>query len=571
MKNKISTIKPYTRALMKAHLCSCGVDYKKMDKPIIAIANSWNEIVPGHVHLRELAERVKKGVFEAGGLPLEFNTIAVCDGIAQGHTGMKYSLPSRELIADSVETMVNGHGMFDGIVSLTSCDKIVPGMLMALNRLNLPSMVVLGGVMPNYIKPKESKAARQKFLAGELDEAGLVEVTKKYYPSAGACPFLGTANTMQGLTESLGMCLPGTSWMQALSEEQLLAAEEAGRQVVELVKKGVKARDIMTQDAFENAISVLLAMGGSLNACIHLPAIAHEAGIKIRPELFDEISRRIPFLASVTPNNNEYTTNDLQRAGGMPALMKELENHLYLDLPTVTMKTMKENIKDAKVLDREIIHSVEKPLDKEGGIALLKGNLARHGGYIKQSAVEKELLVFKGNARVFNCEEDFLEVFDAGGIQEYDAVIIRYEGPKGGPGMRELHRCTEVLSRYKNVALITDGRFSGASYGLSIGYLSPEAAEGGEIALVRDGDTVEIDVPNRTLHLAVSDEELANRRKHLEALKIEASQFLRMYAANTLSAADGAVRKDLISGTLADTLRQLDEGPKTWGSPEIQE
>jgi dihydroxy-acid dehydratase len=542
MENRLSTIKPYTRAILKGHLCSCGVDYKNMDKPIIAIANSWNEVVPGHVHLRELADRVKKGVVEAGGLPLEFNTIAVCDGITQGHDGMRYSLPSREVIADSVEIMVNGHGMFDGMVALSSCDKIVPGMLMAAARLNLPSLVVLGGVMPNHIKPKESKKARQQFLAGELDEAGLVEVTKKYYPSAGACPFLGTANTMQGLSEALGMALPKTSWMQALSEEQLLAAEEAGRQAVELVKKGIKPRDVLTLDAFKNAISVLLAMGGSLNACLHLPAIAHEAGIDLPLDLFDDISRKVPFLAGVTPNNNEYTTNDLQRAGGVPALMKEISAHLNMNALTVTGSTVAENIKDAKVLDREIIYHIENPIDKEGGIAVLKGNLAEDGALIKQSAVPEHLKSFVGDAIVFNCEEDFEEAYQAGKIREQHAVVIRYEGPKGGPGMREMHRCTEILGKYKNIALITDGRFSGASAGLSIGHVSPEAAEGGIIALVKDGDKITIDIASRSMTLVVSNEELEKRRLELEVVKREASKLLRLYSVSTASAATGAVR-----------------------------
>lgn len=542
IENRLSTIKPYTRAILKSHLCSCGVDYNKMDRPVIAIANSWNEIVPGHVHLRQLADRVKKGVMDAGGLPLEFNTIAVCDGIAQGHDGMKYSLPSREVVADSVETMVNAHGIFDGMVVLSSCDKIVPGMLMAAARLNLPSLVVLGGVMPNHIKPKESKAARQKFLAGELDEKGLVEVTKQYYPSAGACPFLGTANTMQGLSEALGMALPKSSWMQALSEEQLDAAEAAGRQAVELVKKDIRPRDILNLEAFKNAISVLLAMGGSLNACLHLPAIAHEAGIDLPLDLFDEISRNVPFIAGVTPNNNEYTTNDLQRAGGMPALMRELAPHLNLDALTVTGKTVHENTADAQVLDREIIHTLEQPIDHEGGIAVLKGNLANQGALIKQSAVPEDLRVFSGPAIVFNSEEEFLEAFEADKIMEGHAVVIRYEGPKGGPGMRELHRCTEVLAKFKKIALITDGRFSGASAGLSIGYLSPEAAEAGNIALVHNGDMIEINVAKRVLSLNVTEEELALRKEQLEILKREASKFLRLYSSSAASAASGAIR-----------------------------
>ena len=542
MENSISKIKPYTRAILKAHLCSCGVDYKSMDKPVIAIANSWNEIVPGHVHLNVIAERIKKGVREAGGLPLEFNTIAVCDGIAQGHDGMKYSLPSRETIADSVEIMVKAHGIFDGMVVMSSCDKIVPGMLMAAGRLNIPSLVFLGGVMPNHIKPYESKNARKAFLAGELDEKGLVEVTNQYYPSAGACPFLGTANTMQGLSEALGMALPKTSWMQALSDEQLEAAEEAGRQAVELVRQGITPKQIMTREAFENAVAVLLAMGGSLNACLHLPAIAHEVGVDLPFSIFDEISRHVPFIAGVTPNNNLYTTNDLQRAGGIPALMQEIRDLIHPEALTVTGQSVGENISGAEVLDREIIYPLAKPINEEGGIAVLKGNLAVDGALIKQSAVSSELRTFKGPARVFNSEEDFVDAYDQGLIEEGDAIVIRYEGPKGGPGMRELHRCTEVLGKFKRAALITDGRFSGASAGLSIGYASPEAAEGGTIALVEDGDVIEIDVNSRVLSLLVSDEVLAERKEKLEILKKEASKFLRLYATTTASAAKGAVR-----------------------------
>ena len=542
MENRLSTIKPYTRAILKAHLCSCGVDYKSMDKPVIAIANSWNEIVPGHVHLNVIAEHIKKGVIQAGGLPLEFNTIAVCDGIAQGHEGMQYSLPSRETIADSVEVMVKAHGIFDGMVVMSSCDKIVPGMLMAAGRLDIPSVVFLGGVMPNHIAPYESKEARKQFLAGELDEEGLVEVTKKYYPSAGACPFLGTANTMQGLSEALGMALPKTSWMQALSDEQLEAAEEAGRRAVQLVREGITPKQIMTKEAFENAIAVLLAMGGSLNACLHLPAIAHELGVDLPFSLFDEISRRVPFLAGVTPNNNLYTTNDLQRAGGIPALMQEIRELIHPEALTVNGYTIGENIEGSEVLDREIIYPISRPINEEGGIAVLKGNLAEEGALIKQSAVAPELRTFQGPARVFNSEEDFVDAYDQGILQEGDAIVIRYEGPKGGPGMRELHRCTEVLGKFKRAALITDGRFSGASAGLSIGYLSPEAAEGGTIALVQDGDMIEIDVLNRQLTLKVSEDELADRREKLELLKKEASKFLKLYSSTTTSAARGAVR-----------------------------
>jgi len=546
MNNKLSTIKPYTRAILKGHLCSCGFSYSQFDKPIIAVANSWNEIVPGHVHLRELAEYVKEGIREAGGLPLEFNTIAVCDGIAQGHEGMKYSLPSRELIADTVETMVKAHGIFDGMVVMSSCDKIVPGMLMAAGRLNLPATVVLGGVMPSYIKPYESKQARRDFLDGKIGEEELVKVTNQYYPSAGACPFLGTANTMQGLSEALGMALPYTSWMRALSEGQLEAAKEAGRRTVQMVKEKVAPKDIMTREAFENAVSVLLAMGGSLNACLHLPAIAKEVGVDLPLELFDQLSRKIPFLAGVTPNNNLYTTNDLQRAGGVPALMKEIQSLIHPNALTVSGKTVAENIADADVADREIIKKLASPIDQEGGIAVLTGNLAKNGALIKQSGVAKEALQFRGKANVFHSEEEFVEAYEHGKIHEGDAVVIGYEGPKGGPGMRELHRCTEILNKYKHVALITDGRFSGASAGLSIGYVSPEAAEGGIIAFVENGDEIIIDVAARDITLNVAEDVLENRKAlFVQELKEMDSSFLQMYAQTTTSAATGAVRMNI--------------------------
>ncbi len=543
MTNVINKKAPFTKAIMKAHLCSCGVAYQNMDKPIIAIANSWNEIVPGHIHLRQLADRVKVGIEQAGGIGLEFNTISVCDGIAQGHAGMKYSLPSRDIVADSVEIMVKGHGIFDGMVALSSCDKIVPGMLMAAARINIPSLVVLGGVMPNFIKPKESKQARRDFLDGKLNEEKLVEISNQYYPGPGACPFLGTANTMQGLTEALGMALPNSSWMSALSDEQLEAAEQAGKQIVELVKKKVTPKQIMTLESFENAISVLLAMGGSLNACLHLPAIAHELGIHLPLELLDRISRRVPFIASVTPNSHEFTTNDLQRAGGMAALMNELKSYIHLDVLTVTGKTIGDNIAQYPVLDRDVIHSVASPVDPEGGIAVLKGNLAKDGALIKQSAVAGDLKLFTGPAKTFNSEEAFDQAYEQQLIEEGDVIVIRYEGPKGGPGMRELHRCTEILGKFKRVALVTDGRFSGASAGLSIGYVSPEAAEGGVIGLVEDGDMIMIDIENRSLHVQLSDEELVVRSKDFSFVSAESSALLRLYADSTKSAAFGAIRK----------------------------
>ncbi len=544
--NKLAQIGDYQRAIIKAHLCSTGLTYDNLNKPIIAVVNTWNEVNPGHIPLRELAGYVKAGVKAAGGTPLEFNTIAICDGIAQGHKGMKYSLPSRELITDSVEAMIQGHGIFDGAVLLGSCDKIIPGLLMAAARLNIPSILLTGGPMINYIPPIEHKKDRKLFLAGKLEERDLVERTMHYYTGPGVCPFLGTANTMGIISEALGMSLPGSSLHPAISALRRQAAEEAGRQIVQLIQKKLTPDKILIREAFENAISVLLAVGGSLNSVLHLLAIAIEARVDLDISIFDKISRRVPLLANITPNGDAHTVIDFYRAGGVPALLKELLPLIHGDIITVSGKTVKENLHNAKILNNKIIHSLKKPLASTGSIAVLKGNLAPEGALVKVSSVSTRQRIFKGRACVFDCEEKALEASRSGSIDSGSIVVIRYEGPQGGPGMREMHRVTEILQHQENIAVITDGRFSGATTGLSVGYVSPEAADGGPIALVRNGDLIEINIPERRLQLLIDEKELKQRKAEVKALeKLTESKFLQLYAVSTTSAVSGAVRKKI--------------------------
>jgi len=547
MNTTLSQLPAYQRAIAKGHLGSCGAIYKNLDRPIIAVVNSWNEIVPGHCHLRELAEDVKKGIIAAGGYPLEFNTIAICDGIAQGHNGMKYVLPSRELIVDSIEVMIRAHGIFDGMVLLGSCDKIVPAMLMAAARLNIPAAMVTGGPMINKIKPAESKTARQQFIRGEIDEEKLVEVTVDYYPTAGVCPFLGTANTMCIVAEALGMSLPGSAAIPAMSELRHQVAYDTGTIIMDLVKKDIKPRDIMNKVAFDNTIAVVLAMGGSLNTILHLPAIAHECGLNVTYDDFDRISRYAPLITRVVPNSQEYTVADLYPVGGILTIMNELRSILHLETLAINGKTLGENTVDAKPADGTIIHTVAKAFTTEGGIAVLRGNIAPEGAVVKSSAVPSEMWIFSGPAKVFNSEENCMDAIDNGGIVPGDVVVIRYEGPIGGPGMREMHRATEVIGKVGNVAIVTDGRFSGASGGLSIGYLSPEAAEGGPIGLVETGDRIDINIFERSIHLQVDDEELNHRRANAKPLlqHEEESEFLKLYGLTTTSSAKGAVRRKI--------------------------
>lgn len=545
MERAIDQLEPFQRAISKAHLAAAGVSVDSLEdpnKPLIAIANSWNEVCPGHEPLRKLAEEVKKGVLEAGGEPIEFNTIGMCDGIAQGHAGMRYCLPHREIIADSCEAMIVGEGCFDGVVYLGSCDKIIPAMLMAAARIDLPSALVTCGPCYDEIKPSESKALRARFLAGEATERDVIEGTLRYYTGPGVCPFLGTANTMGCLTEGLGMMLPnGALWPSSTSQRRF-SARRTGAAVVDLVRRGVKPSDIMTQAALDNAVKLLASIGGSLNALIHLPALAAELGLECTWAQVAEITSHTPVICNVVPNGDISCVN-LYKAGGIPAVMQTIEGDLDTSVMTVTGKTLGENLESSVIrCDRSVIRTQEDPASVANGIQVLYGNLAPEGALVKTSAVPAEQHVWSGTAMVFNSEEEAFEAYNAKAIKPGTGVIIRYEGPKGGPGMKELHRVTEIMKGIPDSAVITDGRFSGASGGLSVGYLCPEAFEGAPIALVRDGDKINIDLTRNLIEVEVSDEEFARRREDWRPVIHEnGGHLLARYARQVSSAKTGAV------------------------------
>ena len=538
-----------TRCAHRSLFHAMGYGPEDLQKPLIGICNSFNEVIPGHIHLREIAAAAKLGVAAAGGTPLEFPAIGVCDGIAMGHTGMKYSLASRELIADSIESVAMASG-FDGLVLIPNCDKVVPGMLMAAARLNIPAIVVSGGPMlagrfhGQDVSVSQSFEAAGKFAAGLIDESVMEELEEQACPSCGSCAGLFTANTMNSLTEVLGMGLPGNGTIPAAyTGARRLLAKRAGAVIMELIKNDVKPRDIMTREAFENAITVDMGVGGSSNTVLHLTAIAHEAGIELPAPLFDEISRRTPYLTKLSPAGKHHM-QDLNEAGGLPAVMKELSRKglIHLDALTVT-GTVAERIKNAKIVRPDVIRTVDDPYRKQGGLAILQGNLAPDYAVVKASAVAEDMLVYKGTAKCFSSEEAGVNAIMTGEIHDGDVVVIRYEGPKGGPGMQEMLNPTAVITGMGlKVALITDGRFSGASQGACIGHISPEAMAGGPIALIEDGDIISIDIPNRSLRLEVSDDELARRKaawKKPEP-KIKTG-YLARYAKLTTSASTGAV------------------------------
>ncbi len=537
------------RSLFKA----VGLSEEDLNKPLIAVVNSWNEIVPGHIHLDKIASFVKKGIKEAGGTPLEFNTIAICDGIAMGHKGMLYSLPSRELIAASVESMIQAH-MFDAMVLIASCDKILPGMMMAAARINIPTVFVTGGNMLPGIYKGEKVGVSSVFEAVSLVKAGkmslneIKELESFACPGAGSCSGMYTANTVSCLIEALGMSLPYCGATPAVNALKYRLAEESGRKVVELLERNIKPSDILTDEAFENAVRVDMALGGSTNSVLHLMAIAHETGVKLPLEKFDELSRETPHLCNMNPAG-PYFLSDLFEAGGVPALMKELKPLLNLNVLTVTGKTLKENIEKAKVLNRGVIKPLNNPLHKEGGIAILKGNLAPEGAVVKQSAVDASMLKFVGEAKVFNSEEEAVEAVLNKKVESGQVVVIRFEGPKGGPGMREMLTVTSAIigmGLSKSVALITDGRFSGATRGPAIGHVSPEAAEGGPIALVEDGDKIKIDIPKRTLTLAVEEKVLKERLNGWKPPKPKVRRgYLYWYSKIAGSASKGAIWKKI--------------------------
>jgi dihydroxy-acid dehydratase len=537
------------RSLFKA----MGYTDLEISRPLIGIANSANEIIPGHIHLDEIVKAVKAGVYAAGGTPIEFATIGVCDGIAMNHLGMKYSLPSRELIADSIEIMAVAHP-FDALVLIPNCDKIIPGMLMAALRLNIPAIVVSGGPMlagrfrGENIDLITVFEAVGRVKADRMKVRELIDLEDSACPGCGSCAGMFTANSMNCLSEALGLALPGNGTIPAVSARRKRLAKEAGGKVMELLKKGIRPRDIATLDAFKNAIAADMALGGSTNTVLHLPALAHEAGIKLGIDLFDRISKKTPHLCNMRPGGPHHLQN-LDEAGGVPAILAELSKKgLILTSPlTVTGNRVGENIKGVKVLDNSVIRPANNPYHREGGIAILKGNLAPQGAVVKQSAVSEKMLKNTGEARVFDSEEEAVSAILKSRIKPGDIVVIRYEGPKGGPGMREMLTPTSAIVGMgldKEVALITDGRFSGGTRGAAIGHVSPEAAEGGLIALVKEGDSIEIDIPKKRITLKVSESELAKRRKQWKppAPKVKEG-YLSRYSKMVTSAATGAVFK----------------------------
>lgn len=527
-----------------------GLTEEEQRRPLIGVVCSYNEIVPGHIHLDKIAQAVKMGVAMAGGTPIMFPAITVCDGIAMGHTGMKYSLVTRDLIADSTEAMTLAHG-FDGLVMIPNCDKNVPGLLMASARLNIPTIFVSGGPMlAGRVGGKKRSLSSMfeavgAYKAGKIDEEQLTEFERKVCPTCGSCSGMYTANSMNCLTEVLGMGLRGNGTIPAVYSARIELAKHAGMQIMELVKKNIRPRDIMTASAIKNAITADMALGCSTNSMLHLPAIANECGVDFNLDEVNAISEKTPNLCHLAPAGPTYM-EDLNEAGGVYAVLKELENLGLLDTSvlTCTGKTLKENLKGVQNLDEEVIRKPENAFGKTGGIAVLKGNLAPDGCVVKRSAVASEMLVHEGPAKVFESEEECISAIYGGKIVKGDVVVIRYEGPAGGPGMREMLSPTSAIAGMgldKDVALITDGRFSGATRGASIGHVSPEAVSGGTIAFVKDGDIIAIDIPNYKIELKVSEEELAKRKAEMPIKKKQVTGYLKRYAQQVSSADKGAI------------------------------
>ncbi|WP_440452787.1 dihydroxy-acid dehydratase [Ruminococcus intestinalis] len=538
-------------APQRSLLNALGLTEEEMKKPLIGIVSSKNDIVPGHMNIDKIVDAVKQGVALAGGVPIVFPAIAVCDGIAMGHEGMKYSLVTRELIADSTEAMAKAHA-FDALVMVPNCDKNVPGLLMAAARINVPTVFVSGGPMlAGHVKGKKTSLSSMfeavgAYTANKISAEELCEFENKACPSCGSCSGMYTANSMNCLTEAIGMGLQGNGTIPAVYSERIKLAKHAGMKVMELLEKNIRPLDIMTEKAFMNALTVDMALGCSTNTMLHLPAIAKEAGVKLNLDIANEISAKTPNLCHLAPAGHTYM-EDLNEAGGVYAVMNELTklNLLNTDLITATGKTVAENIEGCEIKDTDIIRPITNPYSTTGGIAVLKGNLAPDGCVVKRSAVAPEMLQHKGNARVFECEEDAIEAIHAGKINPGDVVVIRYEGPKGGPGMREMLNPTSAIMGSglgHCVALITDGRFSGATRGAAIGHISPEAAVGGPIALVEEGDTIEIDINANTINLLVSDEEMAKRKAEWKPRQPKITTgYLARYAKLVTSGAQGAV------------------------------
>lgn len=537
------------RSLFKA----LGYVDRELELPLIGVVNSHNEIVPGHMHLNDIAEAVKAGVRLAGGTPIEFPAIAVCDGIAMNHTGMKYSLASRELIADSIEVMAQAHP-FDGLVMIPSCDKIVPGMLMAAARLNIPAIVVSGGPMlagrynGQQLSLSNLFEAVGKVYAGRMTEDELHEVEESACPGCGSCAGMFTANSMNCLTEALGMALPGNGTIPAVSAARRRLAKMAGMQIMKLVQEDIRPSEIMTKEAFNNGLAVDMALGCSTNTVLHLPAIASEAGVEINLDIVNMTSERTPNLCKLSPAG-PFFMQDLDEAGGIPAVMAELSHKGLINLEARTVTgTVGDNLIGKVVYRRDVIRSVEDPYSASGGIAVLRGNLAPDGAVVKKSAVAPEMLKHSGPARVFESEEEAVQAITEKKINKGDVIVIRYEGPKGGPGMREMLTPTATVAGLgldKDVALLTDGRFSGATRGASIGHISPEAAEGGTIAIIREGDMIEIDIPNNALNVVLSQAEISARLKEWQSPEPRIKKgYLARYARHVTSASTGAIIRD---------------------------
>ncbi|MEW6068171.1 MAG: dihydroxy-acid dehydratase [Nitrospirota bacterium] len=535
----------------RALLYATGIPKSEMKKPFIGVATSFTDIIPGHIGMQDLERFIEKGIHTAGGYPFFFGIPGICDGIAMGHKGMHYSLPSRELIADMVETVTEAH-QFDGIVLLTNCDKITPGMLMAAARLDIPSIVVTAGPMlSGRLRGKRLSLVNDTFEAigkykkGLIKNKELEELEICACPGAGSCQGMYTANTMACVTEAIGMSLSGCATSLAVSADKRRIAFESGQRIIELINKNVTSRKIMTRKAFENAIMVDLALGGSTNTVLHIPAIAHDAGVNLPLETFDILSKKTPHLANMLPGGEHYL-EDLEWAGGIPAVIKRLRNSLN-DNITVSGRTIFEIADSAEVIDENVIRPINKAYHKEGGIAILRGNLAPDGAVVKQSAVSKNMMKFEGKARVFNSEEEGMKAILAEKIKGGDVVVIRYEGPKGGPGMREMLSPTATIAGMglsESVALITDGRFSGGTRGPCIGHISPEAMEGGIIAILKDGDRIKIDIPKRRIDVLLSDKEINDRLSKWKPPKPKiAKGYLSRYARMVSSAGSGAVMK----------------------------
>ena len=539
------------RAPNRSLLYATGISPSQMDKPFIGIASSFTDLIPGHTTMRELERAIEQGISAGGGVPFVFGVPGICDGIAMGHRGMQYSLPSRELIADEIESIAEAHAL-DGLVLLTNCDKITPGMLMAAGRLDIPAIVVTAGPMVSgryrgrrLSLVRDTFEAVGQYHAGKISEEELHELELRACPGPGSCQGLYTANTMACVTEALGMSLPGCATALAGLAKKERIAYESGVRVVELVRQGITARKIMTREAFENAIRIDMALGGSTNTALHIPAIAYEAGVEVPLEIFDRISRETPNIAAIRPGG-DYFMEDLEYAGGIPAVLKVLKDMLH-DLPTVSGLTIHQIADMAEVEDPEVIRTPERAYRPEGGIAVLKGSLAPQGSVVKQTAVSPKVMRFEGRARVFNSEEEAMEAITSGNIKPGEVVVIRYEGPKGGPGMREMLAPTAAIvgmGLAESVALITDGRFSGGTRGPCVGHISPEAAEGGPIAIVQDGDGILIDIPDRKLELLVPEEEVKRRFQGWKPLPPRIRKgYLARYSRLVSSAAQGAVMR----------------------------